>query len=348
MNDLTETDLRRSATSSSAPAVAARRKRRPFVILALLLIGLAAAGLAYWWSTRDFASTSDAQIESAIHTISARVQGKVVAVLVRTNQHVVRGQVLVRLDPRAQRVALDRAEAGEAEAKADLAAREADLAVARANVEVADASLFRARRDEARYTRIDPRAITPTTRDSVAAALRGAVARADAARQQVGAANAAVAAAQAALKAATVNVADARLKLGYTEIRAPVSGWVARKSVRTGNVVAPGAGLMAIVGDRVWVTANFKETALGRIHPGQNVRVYVDAIPGIAFHARVASIQHGTGSVFSLLPAENATGNYVKVVQRVPVRIDFDDSRLRNHLLAPGMSVEPYIRIRGQ
>ncbi|HQU10064.1 MAG TPA: HlyD family efflux transporter periplasmic adaptor subunit, partial [Acidiphilium sp.] len=115
-----------------------------------------------------------------------------------------------------------------------------------------------------------------------------------------------------------------------------------------GNVVAPGAGLMAIVGDRLWVTANFKETALGRIHPGQTVRVYVDAVPGIAFQGKVASIQHGTGSVFSLLPAENATGNYVKVVQRVPVRINFDDKRIRNHLLAPGMSVEPYIRIRGQ
>ena len=348
MNELKERSENRPAVSRATPVDGKRRSRRPFIILVLVLLGLAGASLVDWWRTRDFASTTDAEIDGSIHQIAPRISGQVVAVLVKDNQHVVRGQLLVRLDDGTQKVALDRAEAEQAQAQAQLGAREADLAESRANVEVADATLFRAKRDEARYAKVDPRAVTPTTRDAIAADLRAAVARTDAARQQVKAAQAAVAAAGAAVKAAGVSVANARLDLGYTEIRAPVTGWVAKKTVRTGNVVGAGTAMMAVVGDHVWVTANYKETELGAIRPGQSVNVYVDAVPGVAFHARVASIQHGTGSIFSLLPAENATGNYVKVVQRVPVRIEFDDSRTSHYLLAPGMSVEPYIRIRGK
>jgi membrane fusion protein (multidrug efflux system) len=257
-----------------------------------------------------------------------------------------KGQVLVRLDSRTQQVALDRAQAQAAQAQADVASRQAGLTRAQADQAAADANLFKAQRDAARYRSINPQAITRAEIDDADAALRAATARDNAAAQKVVAARAAILAAQAGLKAARVAVESARLNLSYTEIRAPASGYIAERTVRTGNVVSAGAGLMALVADHVWVTANYKETELARIHPGQRARIYLDAAPGIAFRAKVASIQHGTGSAFSLLPAENATGNYVKVVQRVPVRLVFDDPRIRNYVLAPGMSAEPYIRIR--
>jgi len=117
------------------------------------------------------------------------------------------------------------------------------------------------------------------------------------------------------------------------------------KTVQLGNVVAPGTALLDVVGDDVWVTANYKETQLSRIRPGEIATIQVDAVPGILFNARVDSIQYGTGSVFSLLPAENATGNYIKIVQRVPVKLVFDDARVADHMLAPGMSVEPSIKV---
>lgn len=340
-------DVARGA-STAAETRAGTSRRRPFLILAIVLLSLLAGGTLYWLHARKFATTSDAQIDGAIHTIAPRIAGRVAAVLIHDNEHVARGQLLVRLDPATEQIALARAEAEQAQARAELGSREAAVAQAKANVEAAEARLFKAQRDAARYEHVNPQAVTSSARDAATSDLRAASASLDVARQQVQGAEAAVVAAKAGLQAAGVAVNQAKLELGYTEIRAPVAGYVARRTVRTGNVVAPGTALMAVVGDRVWVTANFKETQLDAIHPGQNVTVYVDAVPGIGFHARVASIQHGTGSVFSLLPAENATGNYVKVVQRVPVRIEFDDKRIGNYLLAPGMSVEPYIRIRNK
>ncbi|HEX7391088.1 MAG TPA: HlyD family secretion protein, partial [Acidiphilium sp.] len=285
-----------------------------------------------------------AEIDGAIHRIAPRISGQVEAVLVHDNQHVTKGQVLVQLDSGTETVALDRARAQSAQAEAEIGTRTADVAGAEANVAVARANLFKAQRDAARYREVNPQAVTRAALDSANAELRVAEARLEAASEQVTGAKAGLVAAKAALKAAGVAVENAKLQLSYTEIRAPASGYIAERTVRTGNVVAAGTGLMALVDDRIWVTANYKETQLGRIHPGQSVKVYIDAIPGIAFNARVASIQHGTGSVFSLLPAQNATGNYVKIVQRVPVRIEFDDKRIGHYLIAPGMSAEPYIR----
>lgn len=322
-----------------------RRNRRPFLILGLVLTLLVAVGVVYWLHARQFATTNDAQIGGAIHRIAPRIHGQVVAVLVHQNEHVTKGQILVELDNGTERVALDRAEAQRAQAIADVGTRRAAVAQAKASVEVAQANLVKAEQDAARYRRVNPQAVSRSSLDASNAALRAAQAQVDVARQQVIGARAQRVAAKAALQAARVAVANARLELGYTVIRAPASGTIARRTVRTGNVVSSGTGLMALVGDRMWVTANYKETELGRIHPGQHVRIYIDAVPGIGFHGRVASIQRGTGSVFSLLPAENATGNYVKVVQRVPVRITFDDKRLAHYMISPGMSVEPYIRI---
>ncbi|MGC9269230.1 HlyD family secretion protein [Acidiphilium sp.] len=338
--------IKSGTVSDAGTSVPARgRSRRPFLILALVLLALVVGGVVYWLHARNFATTDDAQIDGAIHRIAPRIAGQVKAVLVHQNEHVTKGQVLVELDSGTERVAVDRAEAQRAQALADVGTRRAEVAEASANVEVAQANLFKATRDAGRYRRINPAAITRTNLDAVTSDLRSAQAKVDVAREQVAAAKAGLVAAQAALQAANVAVENARLQMGYTTVRAPASGYIAERTVRTGNVVAPGTGLMALVGDRYWVTANYKETELGSIRPGEHVRVYIDAVPGIAFHARVTSIQRGTGSVFSLLPAENATGNYVKIVQRVPVRITFDDPRLSKYVIAPGMSVEPYIRI---
>jgi membrane fusion protein (multidrug efflux system) len=127
---------------------------------------------------------------------------------------------------------------------------------------------------------------------------------------------------------------------------APVNGRIGHRTVGEGNYVNPGQALFAIVQDDMWVTANFKETQLAAMHPGQPVDIAVDAIPSTTFHGRIDSMQPGTGSEFSVLPAENATGNYVKIVQRLPVKIDFDDPRLKDYALAPGMSVVPTVRVR--
>ncbi len=324
------------------------RNRRPFVILALVLLVLVGAGVVYWLHARNFATTDDAQIDGPIHRIAARISGQVVAVPVHQDQHVTKGQILVVLDAGTELVAVDRAKAQRAQAQADVGTRRADVAEAGANVEVAQANLLKAEQDAARYRRVNPQAITRTNLDAANSSLRAAQARVGAAQQQVTGAKAGLVAAKAGLQAADVAVENAKLQMSYTTIRAPAAGFIAERTVRTGNVVTPGSGLMALVGDRYWVTANYKETALGRIHPGQRVRVYLDAVPGVGFHAVVTSIQRGTGSVFSLLPAENATGNYVKIVQRVPVRISFDDKRLAHYAISPGMSAEPYIRIGGK
>ncbi|MEE3501025.1 HlyD family secretion protein [Acidiphilium acidophilum] len=336
------------APDSAGDAPSRPRSRRPFLILAAVLLVLVIAGVVYWLHARHFATTDDAQIDGPIHRISARISGQVVSVPVHQNEHVTKGQILVVLDNRTEQVAVDRARAQRAQAAADVGTRQADLMEANANVEVAQADLVKAQQDATRYQRVNPQAITRTNLDAATSALRAAQARVDAAKAQVSAAKAGLVAAKASLRAAGVAVESAQLQLGYTTIRAPASGSIAERTVRTGNVVSPGSGLMALVGDRYWVTANYKETELGRIHPGQHVRVYIDAVPGIGFHAVVSSIQRGTGSVFSLLPAENATGNYVKIVQRVPVRITFDDKRLSKNPVSPGMSVEPYIRISGK
>ncbi len=166
------------------------------------------------------------------------------------------------------------------------------------------------------------------------------------AQAQVRAAQAQVLAAQASLQQAAANTQTAELQLSYCTIVAPVAGIVTHRTVSAGNYVNAGQALFALVQDDRWVTANFKETQLAAIRPGQDVDLVIDAVPSITFHGKVDSFQAGTGTAFSVLPAENATGNYVKIVQRLPVKIVFDDPRLKDYPLAPGMSVTPSVRVR--
>jgi membrane fusion protein (multidrug efflux system) len=323
----------------------ARRSKRPFIVLALILGAIALSGFAYYLVNRNYATTDDAQIDGDIYTIAPQISGRVAAVLVNDNQHVSAGQVLVLIDPRDQEVALAKAQADAAQAAAQLGVAQANAAQAVANVEVSEADLFQAQQNYRRYSSVNPHAITEQQLDEATANIRSSEAKLDAAKQQVQGQQASVVAAQASDLAAKVAVANARLQLSYTRIVAPAAGHVSQKTVEPGNVVASGTGLLALVGDDVWVTANYKETQLAGIRLGAPATVTVDAVPGMTFHAHVDSVQYGTGAVFSLLPAQNATGNYVKVIQRVPVKIVFDDARVKDYVLAPGMSVLPSISI---
>jgi len=308
-----------------------QRSKRPFIILAMILAAIALAGLIYYLLNRGYATTDDAQIDGNIYQISPRVSGQVVQVLVDDNQHVSAGQVLVQLDPRDAQASLDNAQA-------QLAVSQANLAEAQSNVEVANADLLQAQQDYNRYSAINQRAISQQQLDSATASIRSAKAKYDAAVAQV-------AGMQASVAAASVQVKNAQLQLSYTTITAPAAGHIAERTVRAGDVEAPGAGLMAVVGDPVWVTANYKETQLPGIQPGDAATVTIDAVPGITFKAHVDSVQSGTGAVFSLLPAQNATGNYVKIIQRVPVKLVFDDNRISQYNISPGMSAEPSITL---
>ncbi len=324
----------------------------------LAIMVLCAAGVAYWLQARHFESTDDAFVDGDISQVSSQIGGRVVSLKVQDNQLVAAGDVLLELDPRDQQVRLaqsqaqlDQAAASLAEARATLAVRQAERDQAAANVRVAAAELDQARRDLARYTGINPRAISAQQVDQARSAASSASARVDAARQAEAASRAQIdvlktriASAAAALRLAGANLDDSRLQLSYTHVLAPAAGRVARRTVELGNYVTPGQPLLAVVQPDCWVTANFKESQLANMRPGQSATISIDALGGRTLPGHVGSLQPGTGSVFSALPAENATGNYVKVVQRVPVKIRFDDAICAS--LAPGMSVEPSVHVR--
>ena len=327
----------------------------------LVLLALAVAGVLYWLHARHFESTDDAFIDSRISQIAAQVPGRVTRIAFEDNQQVKAGQVLVELDPRDYQVRLDQAVAQRVQAaaqadqaRAQVGLQQANADQAAANVRVTEADSQQAQQDLARYRSIDPKAITKQQLDTSSSTVRSAQARLDANRQAVSAAKAqieaqraAVAAAEASVKQADVAVENAQLQLSYAHVTAPTDGQATKRTVDLGNYVNAGQSLLAVVPNRLWVTANFKETQLALMQPGQPVRVRVDACPDFDIGARVDSFQAGSGSVFSSLPAENATGNYVKVVQRVPVRINFDEKQdLSRCRMAPGMSVTPRVTVR--
>jgi membrane fusion protein (multidrug efflux system) len=256
----------------------------------------------------------------------------------RANADVARYQELFAKDE-VSRQRLDQAIATAATAAANLEA-------ARRRVAAAEAQVSEARSGEAAAAENARRVATqiPAAQAGVGEAL-GRLAQAGTGQQQVAVSQAQAETAGATIEQLRAAVEQAELELSYTKIYAPETGRVTRKAVEEGALVQPGQPLMAVVSGDIWVTANFKETQLGTIHPGQVVEVSVDAYPGRVFKAHVESIQAGTGSRFSMIPPENATGNYVKVVQRVPVKIVFDEPPDPNRMLAPGMSVTPEVKI---
>ena len=330
------------------------------VILVIVVAALVIAGVLYWLNARHYESTDDAFVDGHVSQISAQISGRVTRLLVQDNQDIQAGQPLLDIDPRDTQVKLDQARAQRdqyqaqfEQARANLPVREADASQAASNVHAAEADLFQAQRDYSRYQAINPRAITRQLIDNATAAQRSAQAKLEASkhaaasmRAQVEAAKAQVASAEAAVRVADADVANAELQASYAHVVAPAAGRITKRTVEVGNYVQPGQSLLAIVQPDTWVTANFKEAQLEDMHPGQHVRISLDAYPGHPLDGHVDSLQAGTGSVFSSLPAENATGNYVKVVQRLPVKIVFDGDEWRKLRLAPGLSVIPRVTVR--
>jgi membrane fusion protein, multidrug efflux system len=331
-----------------------------------LLIGLAAvvvltAVTAYYiLFVAPYESTDDAFIDGYTTLVSARVPGQVLRLLVRDNQNVRQGEALIQLDPRdyesslAQaRAALASARSEEAQSRAQLEVSEARVLQANATDSAAEADAQRANNDLKRYQSVERRAVSKTVVDQITTQARSTAAQLRAARSQLTAARAEVTLSQAAIQtaAAAVRLAEARvgqaeLNLSYTTLVAPVDARVTARTVGPGNYVQPGQGLLALVPKYVWVTANFKETQLTHMRPGQPAELRLDAYPDYTLKGHVDSLQSGTGARFSLLPPENAVGNYVKVVQRVPVKIVFDGPLPKGLDIAPGMSVVPRVKVR--
>ena len=335
-------------------------RRRPLATLAgsAGLVLAAAAGYVWYENGTHFESTDDAFVASRQFAIAPRISGYVVAVPVTDNQHVAAGDVIARIDDRDYRVALDQANAQVVSARAGIANVDAQITVQRAQIDAsqaqvdqAQAGLEFAQQQAGRYQDLAQRgagsvqnaqqyssqlAQSQATFKSAQAALTVAERQIDALKAQRETATATLAQAEAQREQALLN-------LSYTSVTAAEPGRVVNLSADPGEYAQPGTNLTMFVPDENWIVANFKETQLDRMLPSEPVTVTLDAYPDRPLRGHVASVQPGSGTAFSLLPAQNATGNYVKVVQRVPVKIAIDDEP-SDLVLGPGMSVVPTVR----
>ena len=345
------------SVTGPAPDLPRRRLLRLGLVVAVLAIlsGGAWAGRHWWAVGRYIETTDDAYIGGNVTAIAPHVSGFVAQVLAADNEHVHKGQVLVRLDPRDFQTALDRAAAVVAARTTEvegLRARytlqqsiirqyEADRAAkeARASFTAQDAERYR---DLARTNAVSRQeAQRSSTLDQEArAAVSSSGAALESARQQLKVLEAQIAAARAAEAQARSDLQTAQLDVGYTEIRSPIDGYVSNRAAQVGAYVKQGAYMVSVIpAAGLWVDANFKEDQLARIRPGQMATLRTEVLPHQPFHGRVLSLAHGTGAVFSVIPPENATGNFTRIVQRVPVRIELDPRDAGVEMLRPGLSV---------
>jgi len=348
------------AAQTHAPAAPGKTppNKRVLGVVALIALVAVGAGGRMWYRSSHFVETENAYVTGRVHPVSSRVAGVVTRVLVDDNQLVKAGDVIAELDPADHHVRVEQIEAQIAsvrqqivQADAQAAQVRAQAAAAGAQVRQAEAQLLRARQDAERFGQLyneTMKAVSKAEVDASSAARAAAQADVAARRDSAGAARAQVAAADAGRKVleAQVKVLQAQLKdaqqqLAYNRIVAPVPGRVGKRSIEVGARVQPGQQLLAVVEDEVWVTANFKETQLAGLEPGQKVELEVDALPGKHLVGRVHSFSPASGNQFALLPADNATGNFTKIVQRVPVKIVLDPADVKKYAgrLVPGMSV---------
>ncbi|WP_243371851.1 HlyD family secretion protein [Geotalea sp. SG265] len=327
------------------------KRRRAGIILLVMVVLMLFFGGRWWITSRTHITTDNAFVEAHVHSISPRIPATVKSVLVVDNQFVRKGDLLVELDPRDYEMKVATANASMDMARNETSGEHAKVATAKTAVNLARVRLDQAQIDLDRGKALFNREVVPKDQlDKLQTAYRVAVMDKRQAEEALRQAEAEVGLgtggrdAKVAQKKAQLD--EARLNLSYTRIAAPADGYVTRKSVEPGNYVQTGQPLMALVAlQDGWVTANYKESQLTNVRPGQKVTFTVDAYPGQAFRGAVESIMAGTGAAFSLLPPENATGNYVKVVQRIPVRIDIDRKSDPQHVLRVGMSVVPTIII---
>ncbi len=336
-------------------------RRHPFLAgLALIaLLAMGAAGYVYWDNASHFESTDDAFIAARQFAIAPKVSGYVVAVPVTDNQHVNKGDVIAKIDQRDYLTAVAQAQAQVAGAEAgihsvdaQIATQDAQIASAQAQVAQAQANMELAKvtwgRDQPLVKQGWATAQQGTTDVQNLKAQQAAVESAQAAlrvaQRQIDTLRAQRASQVASLAQAHAQLDQAQLNLGYTTVTADQPGRVVNLTGAVGQFAQPGTNLSMFVPDQIWVTANFKETQLDRMRPGQPVDIEIDAYPERDFHGHVASVQPGSGPAFSLLPPENATGNYVKIVQRVPVKVILEDPPT-DVSLGPGMSAVPTVRV---
>jgi membrane fusion protein (multidrug efflux system) len=357
------------------------KSRWPLIILGIVVLLAIIGGGIYWFLTRGQEDTDDAYTEGNAISIAANVSGYVTELDVNDNSVVKVGQLLFKIDPRTYIAARDQARANLSLAQAQLASSQVNLEIARVqlassqvNLEIArvrapanllqaqaqlaqaQATVEQARQNYSRQHQVDPRATTQTNIDQANAQLKSDSASVKAAeanqkinalvQQNIDTAADQVKQSEAQVAQAQANLATAEVNLSYTEVRAPQDGFVTQRNVDLGTYVQAGQQSFYLVAPQVWVVANFKENQLARMRPGQLVTMTVDAYPDLTLHGHVDSIQHGSGARFSAFPAENATGNYVKIVRRVPVKIIIESGLPSDHGLPLGLSVEPTVTVQ--
>jgi len=338
----------------------ARSRKRLLLVGAAILSALVlGGGYLYWDYAHHFESTDDAFVAARQFFVAPRVAGYVVDVPVTDNQYVAAGDVIARIDDRDFRVALEQAQAQVANAVATIANADAQIAVQEAQITASEARVAQARaaltfaeQQAARYGDLAENQVgslqmaqkTESQLHQSQAELQNAQAALVMAQRQIETLKAQRQVAEAQLAQANAQRDQAKLNLSYTTITAAQSGRVVNLTAAVGQFAQPGVSFSAFVPDQVWVTANYKETQLARIRPGQPATLGIDAYPARHVIGHVDSAQPGSGTAFSLLPAQNATGNYVKIVQRVPVKIAMDNPPA-DVALGPGMSVVPTVRV---
>ncbi len=328
-------------------------------LAALLLASVAGGGYLYWDNAKRYETTDDAFIAARQFAVAPKVPGYITAVPVTDNEHVVAGQVIARIDDRDYRTALAQAEAQVAAAQASIenidaqtAVQQAQVAQNQSQIEQAQAGLTFDQQQEVRYLDLARTGVGTvqnaqqwlSQRQQQQASVKAAEAALVATERQLTALKAQRDSAEANLRQAMAQRDQARLNLSYTTVAAAQPGRLVQLSAAVGQYAQAGTSLTMFVPDDIWVDANFKEIQLDRMRPGQAVTLHIDAYPEHAVLGHVASVQPGSGTAFSLLPAENATGNYVKIVQRVPVKILLDNPPT-DVALGPGMSVVPSVRV---
>src|ERR1700758_2555768 len=338
--------------------------RRFLVIGGIIAILGLFFGIRYWMYASTHEDTDDAYVTGYTHQISSRITGTVKEVLVDDNWHVTAGQPLLKLDPRDYQVQLQkdrasylRAQAQLLQATAQIPLVEAQLTQAQAQADSTKANSDYLQRTFERNSQLffQGRGViskqdldtAQSQAETSLATYKANLAAVKVAEENLKVARAQEGAARAQTEAALAQVKNSELQLSYCTIVAPISGRIAQKTVQTGNRVSVGQALMAVVEDNVWILANLKETQLERVRVGQPVDIKIDALPHYRFSGRVDSLQPGTGSNFALLPPDNATGNFIKIVQRVPVKILFDPESIRSvrDKIVPGLSAVPSIAV---
>lgn len=330
------------------------------IILGTILLGGAIFGVTEYLHYKDIETTDDAQLASNIDPVVARISDYVTAINFQDNGHVKKGQVLVLLDDKDLIIKEQQAEAdlndAEAQAnvsKANAASVQSTLATSRDEINSAKINYNKALRDYERYKNLfKDGSVTQeqydqykTTMESDSNQVDIATRKYESAQKQYDLALANLGSAEASVNVKQADLDFAKLQLSYATIKAPADGIASKRAIQVGQLVGAGSSLLAVVEDSVWVEANFKETQLSDIKPGQTAEVTVDALDGQIIKGTVSSFAGATGALFSLLPPDNATGNYVKVVQRIPIKVVLDTKNPAYKSLRPGLSVEVSIRV---